>query len=1137
MFAPSIALKQTWTGLLMCLLMLLSSAAFAQTSSDAPIVRITPDKFTLTKVEGVTTRLVDTPQGKALEVTSTQTEKTIVLNLDWMEVKPATSYRTQFEFQPVSFEDSASVHLLVREHPQKKARPITPYQNTSVRLRPVSKDDMGKWLNRSLTFVTSDQTTQLTGSIILTPFKGTMRFTAFEVTQANAQDEKAKAEAAAWKDSTEMMEQIRKQADARKPLTPRPLVFSRAQMKYGLEKFYDHEWIDRPLFTSREYRIPHQHVAGLPSYRRILEEVVQYDIDGLAFFPETKGRMGMFEVHPQANMPEVGLLPEFIPKLSNEDPFPLKLEILKRALANPACPRINGKLLITSYAAEQFTPAQWKELLARLRAEVGDVFIFLPTVTSPVGLMRDYNAGKPLNPQEVVKIQANLREWLDACDGIYFNYPAAFRKADHTFNDGFYREVFIPVFKSVLSEPAYQNKYLGLSAYKSHVNPDRGNSLHEDATRTLRESFRAAMDAKPDVIILPEWDEFNENTCFRPTLYGSTTTQRILRYFMSQIKGKQPTPLHDDDTTLPNLIVSTRKIVMLGEYVLVELLNVPDTAQSRTYSVELSLHDEAGKLLKKFDAVAFDTASLGEHRLYLNTADYPHVQAITPSVVVRGYQDQPQRFEGFQNVQVRATWNWDYLFARQPVRELLQADKTTIAWDASSQKSVAAGQPLVFRATVEASEPIAHIELLGDDDLVYTYDESDEFHRGRADEQQILIDYRAVGTVKLDGTITLDNGRASKWIVPGTVLHQPETEYDIAKDHVRLKTPASLHSRWVYLSIPTQDIDTAVLKFDFEQARFSIPVKDIFEKKMISRSFEEGLHFAVSPYRRQIDMPVHLRKQQASFSVNVWPEYQTELYHLRVTSVSGKVWRSKPLLLPGADKLQGESSLVAQVDRTDKSIALKTQAARVPVIEYDFNPARGAVLLTDAGQPFWATLGGYTQTTTGRGTHAALLRTYPDKVERSAPQWVEDQGRPALAFDGVGTYLILPRETIPSRHGWTIRMEVKPEGDGDQVLLVTRVLGNRQTGIQLQIVGGKLQATFRTGAEKFVTDLAVPAGQWSEVVARYDMNQLKLSVNGKEEVFPLQGPALNIGFAIIGNDVRGQHFKGLLRALKIEHRP
>src|SRR5690606_20252470 len=142
-----------------------------------------------------------------------------------------------------------------------------------------------------------------------------------------------------------------------------------------------------------------------------------------------------------------------------------------------------------------------------------------------------------------------------------------------------------------------------------------------------------------------------------------------------------------------------------------------------------------------------------------------------------------------------------------------------------------------------------------------------------------------------------------------------------------------------------------------------------------------------------------------------------------------------------------------------RGVDVQVAAARVPEVKYDFDPARGAVLLTDAGRPFWASLGGFTNTTTGRGSPNGLFRgsrgKYPPKTERSAPQWVQENGAPVLEFDGAGTYLELPREALPSHGAFTLRFDVKPATDKNQFLLVNRV-GGSQKGLALEIRDGKL---------------------------------------------------------------------------------
>ena len=82
--------------------------------------------------------------------------------------------------------------------------------------------------------------------------------------------------------------------DVQRPLkTERTYVFSRSQLKYGLEDIdYLNRWVDRPLFVDPKLRGEETKPQTIyyPSYRRIQEIVKQYGLDGFAFFPETSGR-------------------------------------------------------------------------------------------------------------------------------------------------------------------------------------------------------------------------------------------------------------------------------------------------------------------------------------------------------------------------------------------------------------------------------------------------------------------------------------------------------------------------------------------------------------------------------------------------------------------------------------------------------------------------------------------------------------------------------------------------------------------------------------------------------------------------------------------------------------------------------
>lgn len=1039
-----------------------------------------------------------------------------VVDLGWFDVQPDTTYRAAYD---VTSEGGASLYMIVREHPAREVKPHPNYHKTSVHHRALPAGDTQ---TRKLTFTTRPDTAALSVSIVILQSAGDVKLSPFKLTDVDV-DAEAKAEHAA------LMAEINAAADARQRVLPRTLVFSRAQMKYGLERNYEHVWTDRPLLVNRAYRVPRKYVTPFPSYQRILEEVAQYRIDGLAFFPETRDRVGMFELTDRAAVPGIRLLPEFIPT----DKVEPKLELLEQALKHETTVRIDGKVLITSYVAQALEPAQWADILAQLRAAHGDSFIFLPALTNVVSLRQYHAHGKPVPREKVEEAQAYLRSYLDVADGIYFNYAAALKNEDRTFDEAFYRELFIPVFKSVLSEPKYRDKLLGLSAYHSHSNPDLSIGLLEDGTRTVRDSFEAAMDAEPDVIVLPEWDEVNENTCFRPTTCNSTTTQRIMRHYMSQIRGEKPTPLHDDDTSVANLILSTRKIVTLGEKLIIELLNVPD-GETGSYTAQLALEDETGRVVRTFEPVTFDKAALQEQRYELATEDFAAARALLPVLTVDGrtYRD------GLPHTQLRATWNWDYKFVKQPLRELVDVKRAALAL--RDGKLV---------GDVEAGEDLALVEVIADGDLMYAVHDGSEPLSATATRETFRIEYRSTRTQQVSGKVTV-RGARPHWTYNLPHLHQREMARTLHNPTLQLDGDVSPHLRWSCFTVPRSGIDGGSVEVRLGDVHLDVSLREVLDKGMIAGAGENGLHVAVFPYRRMLDMPYHLDAQRAAFEVPVWPWIATEQYHLRLTSKTGRTWRSRPVVLPLDD---AATTLRVFSDVYGKAVDVEVGAARVPDVRYAFDPSRGAVLLTDAGKPFWASLGGFPDTTSGRGgRHSASMyqgdrNGYPSNATQTAPQWVSDHGEAALAFDGVGTFMHLPRETLPRRGAFTVTFDIKPQAAKDQYLLLHRA--HRPASLIVSIRDGNLHATYFAeghALHTFETDLAVPVDEWSQVRVSRDFQTLRLSVNDRTHEAPLVEPGFDIGPIVFGgfgatgarfDEQAGNPgwFKGLMRGLRVVH--
>src|SRR5690606_32802474 len=129
--------------------------------------------------------------------------------------------------------------------------------------------------------------------------------------------------------------------------------------------------------------------------------------------------------------------------------------------------------------------------------------------------------------------------------------------------------------------------------------------------------------------------------------------------------------------------------------------------------------------------------------------------------------------------------------------------------------------------------------------------------------------------------------------------------------------------------------------------------------------------------------------------------------HLQAVGKSGRLYRSAPIRI---GRLAEEQETVSVYSETAQNpVEVKVLSNSIPDIRYEFNPARGSVLTTKAGRPFWAILGGYFTQATERGggesnDGSPFLRApdYPADVTKGAPDWVKtEDGDDALQFDGI----------------------------------------------------------------------------------------------------------------------------------------
>ncbi len=935
----------------------------------------------------------------------------------------------------------------------------------------------------------------------------------------------------------------------------RTYIFSRAQWKYGLQRSdYLNKWIDQPLFVDPELEDNRGHSLTLPSFQSIQRTVIRYGLDGMGFFPQTSQRTDVYERVKESGIPGFHIVTEFVSegtKISYSD-------TLRLALENPYSQRINGKVIILSYGAESNPPQWWADELKSLRSEHGDTFIFLPSLGRFLGRnatewVEKYH-GNAVTADEIKLIKEELRHWLRATDGLYVSSITSFRFSDRKFDEDFYRHFVIRLFKSVLAEPEFADKYFGLSAMLGHENCTRlGSTFSCDATKTLRRSLQTALNAHPDVIDMSEWDEQNENTSVRPTVYNGTSTERILRYFTSQQKGERLTPVPSDNLDLPNLIVSYRKLLVLGESLDIELLDIPDSDSSLSYTVALTLTDPSGKSVYTSPVQKFSGDTMRDQTLTIPSESLAACSLVRPRLEIEFRGQKITVENGLHYIELRPSWNWDYKWVKQPLRDLLKPSKAEF-----SVGPISSDGSCKVDVDFEVDEPLAYVQILDNDNIVHIAppdgDHVSDVWRETEDQYVISIAWQSLHSyskaLMLNGHITLKNADAH-WLLP--TRHGLVFEGDSVLDGIPVSRQPSVtfkkirSSNWIgriFLAISRAQIANAELEIDLgDLYRGTVPLQRLIDQSIFGIPGPEGFNLVISRYLRQDNMPKHLKTRQAQYSTLIRPDLPNSVVHLQAISRSGRIYRSAPIVL--GKPSEAESPIKVYSDAEKQAVTVKVDSARIPEIQYDFNPDRGSVLTTKSGRPFWGIFGGYFTQATERGggesnDGSPFLNKnhYPAGVSKGAPDWVKtEDGADALQFDGQGTYVTLPQGVIPRRGSWTIELDVKPESVTERQFLI----GNRNFymgSLIFLIEKGTIRAEFTgqySGSKRVDSQVAIPAGQWSHVRLRYDQKDLFVSVNGEAgKPIPIAGPGIYDTLSVLGG-FQDAWFKGQIKSLRIRH--
>lgn len=938
----------------------------------------------------------------------------------------------------------------------------------------------------------------------------------------------------------------------RQRVLPRTLFFSRTQPKYNL---YDNtllrRWVDRPLFFDRRTAVGDKpfEIINCSSFLKTQESLRAYKLDGLgslvAFIPQQGTAflemLDCVEAHSESCVP---LVMEIGPASTDEaavERLELFLPLAKRAVKSPGVRRVNGKVLVLSYALDSEPLESWMAFQKAVREEVGDHFLFVTDVTTRrPALLREFQELGGLSQQSLNDFREHLREWLKVSDGIMWAGGSHTNRPDGTLDRAFYRDVLVPVFSEVLNEPANKNKLLGLDAEVGYINVMTSRRVNsEEGTQRLRDNLEIALEAHPDFVTMPEWDELNENTSIGPTLTNSLSTQRIVRYFVQKFAGEPAELMPGDDVAVPNVILSFRPYLKLGAPLEVEVVSLPEGAGEGKLHVVLSLKNLAGDVVKTFPAASLPADQLAAHVFRMPSEELAHETVLIPALEITAKDGTVSRWEeGLESIRLFPTWNLNYKATKMPLRDLLKPKSARFVL-ASEQT----GDGVQVEGSIVCEEPIVSVEVTQDSRELYAVDAAEELTPGES-EALVQLQWQAMrNPMPFTGTITVENGAMQKFVdwtrpeyKPSSYRLTAETGEDGRKmvSFTTDKGVNSTNARGGFLLVTNPGEAVISMKTNLFQTHFS--VKDILATGKVVKVFPHGLTVEATRVDLLPQVPMPLLRKEVAFSTTVHPWRKDAPLQMRVVTESGKVYRSRPVMpFPLAEQTV---QVPVWSETADQPVEVAVSTSRVPDLSFEIG-GRSDALLPASGSGYFYGLAGGVPSDMGAFAKRNLKNVYPGSSSNTSPRRVTEDGVSCLQFDGRGNFLYFPEETLP-RGAFTLEFEIKPTADTPQILCVNR--GYLRGTLTLALQDGRLGGQWLDGNNKMTelsTGLEVPTGKWSAIRVSYDLRQLHFTVNGKtKSILCAGGPSEPIVPFVFGGYGKGKglgFFSGFLKDLRIRH--
>ena len=690
----------------------------------------------------------------------------------------------------------------------------------------------------------------------------------------------------------------------------------------------------------------------------------------------------------------------------------------------------------------------------------------------------------------------------------------------------------IPILHKIFSEPEFKDKFLACGLLQGHENQYRWTFIrNSDGVATLRRELEFMTALRPDICLLPEWDEVNENTCYRPMANTGWSSLRLLRHFVEKMRGEKFTAFPEDDLTIPNMILAYRRRMLAGETAEFQVTNIPDQTPERDYTISLALTDTRGNTVKTFAPQVLNSAKCADVTFTVPVAELLKYQLVKPKLEITWEGGKYVSPDSFWAQELCTDWNMEWQWAKHPLREQLDSVK------ADYTITPCENGLLRLKGRISSPVPVAQAEILDGSDTVWMADSRPAL-RENEKEAVIKIELHGIGRFNFQMAMDIENS-------PGARTSNGKKFPQSFKDK---KWNAQFAKSFLF-RLPKTEVNNAVLKVKvpgiFDE---SISVKEIMDKHLKGfNSSAHNLSMVISRYNSQHLIPPHINKKDVEFDCFVIPgDRKKSVFSLRLIDPKGNTWRGgeKSLYTPS-----GKEKTFSVYDKASKqAVRISADENLLTPFTFDFSPARGTVIASPAGRKFYGLINGCTPLASNIGIGGSRYGSLPFNAMADTRgafpelplRTLESDGSWSLNFDKL-SHVSLPMQTVPMHTGYKVAMKINVDKHFKDEQFI---FGSGSHGFMLSVKNGKLKAKmflfnrYSEGKESIVAtfskDKLVP-GKWNDVEVVFDQQNFAININGTPGIpVKTSGYHMRPKSGVIGcGESRKGYFTGKIKDLSI----